>query len=363
MPRKPNPALLGGFVLGAVVLAVAALVVFGSGKFFRTTQSWVAYFDESIKGLSIGAPVTFRGVKIGAVTDVRVVVDTKTGQVRTPVNFELEADRLSTVEGQELRFLPGAAGVKTLIDRGLRAQLETQSLVTGQLAINLDFHPNSPLRLAGGPDKHPEFPTVPSTVTALVSRIERGLEQLNVAELANDVKIILHEVAGLVSGPEIKQALAGLDRLLVNADAKVTALGAGLGGATTKTNETLDAVRALVQRVDSQTVTALNDTLRDAQKLVQNVDAQTMPAVNQFIGELRPLIAEFEKTAGTARGALERAETTLATVDGVVGDRSPLQYQLRLTLQELAAAARAFRMLSTYLERNPDSVIFGKPAR
>src|SRR5262245_54144047 len=104
MARKPNPTLLGGFVLGAVVLAVAGLVVFGGGKFFRSTQAWVAYFDESIKGLSVGAPVTFRGVKVGSVTDVRVVLDQKGDQVRTPVVFEIEADRITTAQGGKVRF-------------------------------------------------------------------------------------------------------------------------------------------------------------------------------------------------------------------------------------------------------------------
>jgi MlaD protein len=80
MARKPNPALLGAFVVGAVILAVLGLVIFGGGKFFRSTQSWVAYFDESIKGLAVGAPVTFRGVKVGSVTDVKVVVDPKSGR-------------------------------------------------------------------------------------------------------------------------------------------------------------------------------------------------------------------------------------------------------------------------------------------
>jgi len=150
---------------------------------------------------------------------------------------------------------------------------------------------------------------------------------------------------------------------MTTANTNVTTLGTALGGTTAKTNETLEAVRGLVRRVDAQTVTAVNETLRDAQRLVQRVDTETVPAMNQFLADLRPLVEEVEKTAGTARGALERAETTLATADGVLGERSPLQYQLRATLQELAAAARAFRLLSSYLERHPDSVIFGKPVK
>ena len=132
MARKANPALIGAFVLGAIALGVAGLVVFGGGKFFRQTQEWVAYFgDESVKGLSIGSPVTFNGVKVGAVTDIKVVVDPKEMKIRTPVFFEMEAHRFTEASGGEIKFRKGAPGVKIMIERGLRAQLETQSFVTG----------------------------------------------------------------------------------------------------------------------------------------------------------------------------------------------------------------------------------------
>ncbi|HWT81518.1 MAG TPA: MlaD family protein, partial [Candidatus Methylomirabilis sp.] len=124
MARKTNPAIIGGFLLGAVALAVAALVVFGGGKFFRSTQRWVAYFNESIRGLAIGAPVTFRGVKVGSVVDIRVVVDPKTVQARTPVVFEIEADRLTDVQGGPVEFMKDREGAKRAFEHGLRAQLE-----------------------------------------------------------------------------------------------------------------------------------------------------------------------------------------------------------------------------------------------
>jgi paraquat-inducible protein B len=115
--------------------------------------------------------------------------------------------------------------------------------------------------------------------------------------------------------------------------------------------------------VDSQTVTAVNETVRDAQQLVRHVDATTVPAMNQVLADLRPLVAETERTAGAARGALEQAQKALLNAENVMEDRSPLQYQLRLTLQEVAAAARAFRALSSYLERHPDALLFGKDGK
>jgi paraquat-inducible protein B len=365
MARTPNPALLGGFVLGAGLLAVAGLVVFGGGKLFRSTQPWVAYFDESIKGLTVGAPVTFRGVRVGTVTDIRVVLDQKE-EVRTPVIFELEANRITTAQGGDIRFSQGGTRARRLFERGLRARLELQSFATGQLGINLDFFPNSPMRLVGKAEKHIECPTIPSAMSAL----GRGLEELNSAELAKNVQDILQGMARLVNRPELEAAvvsastaLKNLDHLVLNADARVTALGSLLDTTSTTANDTLMAIEALARRVDGQTVPAVNETLGDAQRLVRRVDAETVPAVGQVLAELQPLVGDVIRTAGAARGALERAEATLNSVDGLLEERSSLRYQLRVTLQELAAAARAFRTLSSYLERRPEAVLFGKAGR
>jgi paraquat-inducible protein B len=132
MASRANPALIGGFVLGAVALAVAGLVVVGGGKFFQHRQYWEAYFDESIKGLAVGAPVTFRGVKVGSVTDIRVVVNrdvtpaaVKTDVLRTPVFFEISADRISDVAGDVVRFEREAEGIKRLLEYGLRGSWGT----------------------------------------------------------------------------------------------------------------------------------------------------------------------------------------------------------------------------------------------
>jgi paraquat-inducible protein B len=377
MARKVSPVVLGAFVLGAMVLAITGLVVIGGGKFFRSTEGWVAYFDESIKGLSVGSPVTFRGVKVGSVTNVKVVLNRETLDVRTPVFFELDADRV-TVDGGKIRFTPGGRGALPLIERGLRAQLETLSFVTGQLAVNLEFRPDTPIRLVGGPEKYPEFPTIPSTMAAL----GRGLEELNTAELARDIQDIASELAKLVKGPELKSALVNvnvalksIDRLAVNADQRVGQLGKGA-------DDTLQAAQTLLRHVDSQTVPALNDslkqaqqllqhadsqtlvaateTLRDAQHLVRRVDNETVPTVNQFITELRPLVEDVMKTSTAARSALQHAETLLSTADTVLEDGSPLRYDVSVALREVASAARAFRILSSYLERHPNSVIFGR---
>ena len=197
MARRANPALIGAFVVGAVALAVVGLVVFGGGRVFRLTKPMVAYFDESVKGVAIGAPVTFQGVKIGAVTDVRVVVDPVAMKTSTPVFFEIDADRITQKTGEKVMFRKDLSGYKALVERGLRAQLETQSFVTGQVGISLEFHPGAPLRLTGLSPDLTEMPTLPSEL----QRLTDTLQKLPVAEIMASARETLDGVRSLVKSP------------------------------------------------------------------------------------------------------------------------------------------------------------------
>jgi paraquat-inducible protein B len=387
--------VIGGFVAGAIVVAVAGLVLVGGGRFFQHRQFWEANFDESIKGLAIGAPVTFRGVKVGSVTDIKVIVNRNvdpaavaTDVLRTPVFFEISGDRISDKAGQEIRFEKEAAGIKRLFEAGLRAQLELQSLVTGQLGINLDFRPGAPMKLAGVSVKYPEFPTVPSTMAAL----GRSLDDLNLSELSQDIRRTVKGVEQLVTSPEIKQvlisanaALARVNTLVVNADAKVTALGPALEQTSAALNETLETIRVLVQtvngqtvptvnrafqdigqlarRVESETVPAANQFLGDARQVAQRLDSETVPAANQFLVQVRQLAAQFETTSEAATLAVEQVRKLAGTVDTAVQDRQPLLYHINTTLQEVSAAARSFRVLADYLDRHPEALLFGKSGK
>jgi len=395
MASRANPAVIGGFVLGAIALAVAGLVVVGGGKFFQHRQFWEAYFDESIKGLAIGAPVTFRGVKVGSVTDIRVVVnrdvapDKVTADViRTPVFFEISADRIGDIAGQEIRFEEDNAGMKRLFAFGLRAQLELQSLVTGQLGINLDFHPGAPMKFTGMSLKYPEFPTIPSTMAAL----GRSLDDLNLNEVAQDIRQTVKGIERLVNSPEVKQflvsanaALARVDAVAANADAKITTLGPALEKSTAALNETLETVRVLAQNVNGQTVPAVSQTLRDvgqlarriesetvpganqllgdARQVAKRLDAETVPAVNQLVEQVRHSAASFEATSDAVRLAVEQIRQLASTADAAVQDRQPLLYQINTALQEVSAAARSFRALADYLDRHPEALLFGKSGK
>ena len=336
MARKANPALIGAFVLGAIVLAVVGLIVFGGGKFFQQTQVIVAYFDESVKGLSVGSPVTFNGMKVGSVTDIRVVVDPDL-KIWTPVFFDVEAHRFTDRAGQTLKFKKGIPNLKLLIDRGMRAQLETQSFVTGQLAVSLEFHPETPVRLTGRRPELPEMPTIHSTS----EKISKTIENLPIDEIAQSALKAIQGVDRLVNAPEVKEtvrslsaAASSLQQLVQHVDAEVKPL-------VTEVAKTLDSTR--------ETLSLTREAVKDVQKLVRNVD-----------GQVGPLAEGVQKTLTSARATLEQAQEALGSVNEAVSEGSPLQYELTGTLRELSAAARSIRTLSDYLDRHPDALVFGK---
>lgn len=156
MIRKANKTVIGAFVVGAVVLLLTAIVVFGSGALFRQSDKYVVFFDGSVKGLSVGAPVIFRGVKIGNITSINLIYDEQSQQVLIPAVIDIE---LSRVMG--MPEAPGYPDYKRLIQQGLRAKLEIKSFITGQLMIALDFYPDRPAKFYDIIKSYPELPALP----------------------------------------------------------------------------------------------------------------------------------------------------------------------------------------------------------
>src|SRR5437867_6603282 len=138
--RRANPAIIGGFVLGAVVLVVAGVMILGSGKLFTATIACVMYFEGSIQGLHEGAPVNFRGVKIGSVTDIKMQFDPTNLNIRIPVFAKIPKSSLEILH--ESASTPQEA-LADLVRRGLRAQLQTEGFLTGLLFVQLDIYPST----------------------------------------------------------------------------------------------------------------------------------------------------------------------------------------------------------------------------
>jgi paraquat-inducible protein B len=189
MNKKISPAVIGAFVLGAVALIIIAILVFGSGRLFRQTRDFVLYFDSSVNGLRIGAPVKIKGVEIGSVKDIRLQLE-KNKEPKIPVIIELDLEKF-TSRGATIAVATAMdrEALNKAIARGLRGQLEMESLVTGLLFIALDFFPGTPINLVQRTDgdyKYPEIPTLPTTLEqakGAVTRIMNKLEDIDFKEL------------------------------------------------------------------------------------------------------------------------------------------------------------------------------------
>jgi len=220
MAKQANRMMIGGFVVLAVIIMAASLVVFGSGKFFKKTNKYILYFDESVKGLSVGAPVLFQGVQVGSVTSITLQADFVTMKTQIPVFIEIEPDRWKVRTG-ERNYRKVAA---KLIEMGLRAQLITQSFITGQLMIELDFYPKSTLCYAPAIiDKDYEDYVVIPTCKSTSERLAQALGDLDLKGIEKHLLSVLANVDRLVSSPDLTASLPivsadriQLEQVLVN---------------------------------------------------------------------------------------------------------------------------------------------------
>ncbi len=320
MSKKANKTVIGGFVVGALALVVGGILVFGSGKFLKERYTFVMYFDGSVKGLNQGAPVVLRGVKIGTVTKI-VLRAYPDATFEIPVFIEVEPDRWERVAVGE-RKKPEVA-MKLLIERGFRAQLQMQSLVTGQLMVELDFHPDRPAILKGKDPEYVEIPTIPADLEELKEQIEK----VPIEEIFEKLLSAVEGIEKVVNSPELIGSVHSLKK-------------------------TLDSAQELVEHVDSWVkpiASGIDGTVKDARKLVRNVDNQ-----------IGPLASSIEDTADAATEAVLQAKHTLKEIESTAGEDSVLSYELTSALRELSDAARSIRLLTDYISRHPESLIRGK---
>jgi len=231
MGKQANKTLIGVFVLIAIVLVIAAVLAFGSGRFFKHTTKFVLFFEGSVKGLQVGAPVMFEGVKVGQVTDIALQLDAKDLSVFIPIYIEIDPATIKVINST----LPKGRDeyIQPLIEKGLRAQLQIQSFVTGQLMVYLDFWPEKPIRLVGAEDgAYPEIPTIPTDLQDLTRR----LGSLPLKEILDKLNATLDGIERIANSPKLHASMDSLDRLLKNAD-RILAQYDGLGPQTNKTLE------------------------------------------------------------------------------------------------------------------------------
>jgi paraquat-inducible protein B len=358
--NRANPKLIGAFVVGAVALVVIGVLLLGGAELLTAKRTLVAYFEGSVKGLNVGAPVEFQGVKVGSVTDIQLQFLTAANEFRIPVFIQIEPGQMTQV-GRQV----DAQGqlLKPLIERGLRAQLEMQSLVTGQLMVQLGFLPDTPIRLVGD-GKVPEIPTAPTTMQEVTQNVTHALTEIRQLPIPQLIGQLVHSAEGLnalIHSPEVTELIRS-----VNATAQVTERS------LTRIDEEIGPeVRVLLKNA-LEAATAL---LRDGQQLVRRVDAQVAPmsdGVQKTLDTLRTTMKDSDqlirhvdtRVTPMVDNLMEtstRLRATIARMQQVVdGDVVRVLQGTNKTLQEFSGAARAFRLLADYLERNPDSLVYGK---
>lgn len=331
MSATTNKTAIGAFVLVALALAVGAVIALGSGLFFTKKYTCIMYFENSVSGLEVGAPVVFRGVPIGLVKEINLEADLEHSHFYIPVVVEIVGGKIKLVQtngaGKSASLLDGSKEspdvmLQQLVEKGLRAQLITQSFVTGQLAVSLDLMPDTPIRLVGKSNL-PEIPTVPSTFDKLTQTIKR----LPLEELVNRLISAVSGIEKLVNSPELVAMPKKIDTVLTNG------------------SEFLQEVRDKV----SPLATRLDEAAQSFTELAKHLDRRT-----------EGLSSTAGKTLETLDATLKDGKTAIAKFQKVVSSDSPTISDLNRALGEMAQAARAIRELADYLERHPESLLQGK---
>lgn len=317
MSEKPHTVAIGAFVIGALLIAIT-IVIFALGSGFgQQREKTVMVFDGSVKGLVIGAPVTLRGVQIGQVTNLELMLDSDTIELIMVVEAEISEKNI-----RRLGSNPEDV-TDELIARGLRAQLRTQSLLTGLLYIQLDFHPDIPPVFVDLQTDHVQIPTIPTELEMLTQK----LDELDLAKLAENVE-------GTING---------LNSFMSNKD--LQALPANL-------QSTLAAVTQLTEQLRTQVATAgpkLDTVLDDV--------AETLAGAND---ELPKFSALAQKNLEVLNKAIKGFEQTMANINSMVEPGSATTYQLNKALKDLGMAGEAIKQLANTINEQPESLLRGK---
>ncbi|HEY8036847.1 MAG TPA: MlaD family protein [Methylobacter sp.] len=328
MSKPISPVAIGGFTVGALALLLVALFIFGGGQFLRADKvRFVIFFDSSLNGLDIGAPVKMQGVKVGEVTKIVLELDPKTNKVYKPVVIEIDRKTLTTSEGTAFPLAmtrkEREANRDGLVAAGFRARLEMQSLLTGLLYIDFDVHRDKPPVFTGLEYQGLlELPAIPTTVDEIRNTAEQVVKKINempLEDIVQNLSASLREINNFLASEDVKKSKVALANALEGME---------------------------------KTVKTLNHNL---EPLLVNTN-NTMVSTNALIRDFKPIVANTDKTLTAATAALDRSRDSMAKLDGAVGPESDLTE----TLEALKDTARSIRNLTDYLERHPEAVLTGK---
>ena len=318
MSKRVSPTVIGAFVVASFAILVVALIVVGSGRIFTTPIRFICMFQGNLNGLKVGAPVKVRGVQIGTVAAIELRLLPSQGRIRPDIN-ELRLPVLVDLDRSQLIARGGTgavletAGFDEMIKRGLRAQLNTESLLTGLLYIDLDLHPGAPMNLAlqpGGPYR--EIPTVPTDLAQLQERLTGALdkfEKVDFQGLVVSITDAANSIRNLTGSPVIEATLESLKVTVVN----------------------------------------LNQAVVSARALLNNAN-----------GRIGPLVADLQHTSDEADQTMKKTRTALVGLQQTLDPNAPLVVRLNQALDSMTDTSRSIGELTDYLQRNPGALVRGR---
>lgn len=336
-----QPAMIGAFVVLSLVLFMTAIVVFSGNRFFDKDNLFITYFEGSLNGLSVGAPVTYRGVTIGQVKDIKIHIQSNEQQsqdILIPVLISLSAGETLIVDKNTgHRDTEVNVFMESVCDKGLRAKLKLQSLVTGKRYIDLAFYKGSPAIYRDTGEKYLEIPSIPSDI----QQFSRMIETINVTELYSTFMRTMDSLEKLTSGlaevVDRDKSKRLLDELLL---------------ASTQLNSLLSqgdtAMPLLLKKMD-RGLDQLSDLTRHTDGMITSLDRQ-----------LGPLGSDIRGILSLFTGTMLQAKTFIAQAERSIRPNSPLSYQFTKTMGQLEKTGKSLQQLSEYIHRNPDTLIFGR---
>jgi paraquat-inducible protein B len=312
MSNKASPTAIGGFVIGIIGLAIALLFFFGGGDFFADSKKFDLIYRTSIKGLKVGAPVTIKGVKIGEVTSVKAQMFTDQLNIYNVVTINIQTEAMARVgqHDSERELLD------ELLDKGLGAQLKLQSLLTGLLFVDVDFHASGTPHYEDIKTANQQFPTVATDFEAL----SKNLETIDLKGMADDIQHIFDGLDHIINNPRTQN----------------------MGDDITST---LHAYRELAEQLNKN----LSPLTQETQTLISNINK-----------ELPELIASVSQTARSLEGTAKNLEQSMTSTQHLLSDDSPLLHEITAAARGLKSASAEISELAHTLNQQPEALIKGK---
>lgn len=320
MNERAHTILIGAFVVGAGIILIATTLFFAGAGFGGQRIKVVMVFEGSVKGLTVGAPVALRGVQVGQVTDIQLLLATDRADVIMRVEAELAQDNVQLLGAGDM---DAEALLLYMIDNGLRAQLGMQSVLTGLLYVQMDFHSDTPLRMAELDSPHPQIPTMPTELELL----RQTLQSIDYSGMARDIADIAASLRTVLQSEAFVQLPTQIQTLLTTADSAGRQLSEGMATLTPRMGALLDQGEQTLATIDS---------------------------------EVRSLAAEGAQSMLALEQTLNNANQALLNAGAHFDSSSPTLHQLNTTLEEVARASRALQSLAQILEEQPDALLRGR---